>query len=406
MVRHSLSYSHADQSLLRDPGLDQCWDGLVVPGTLATFYFEGTGGFVLTRHMPYLIDPRTPLLQTLDVRRGPPKKSHLKLAEIHDRDVLAAWPDREIEREHWEDGRWPDAVESVLAFQLAYSGTATAKVAKYVQLLREAGRRDAAARIPPDPQWLVPPYWAVDSPADPWWALTREAIRIGAEAHGARVTPILTLRNDVPIFMFSELIEQLPDGITDVFCWSSDWREASATEADIRGWVAVVEAARRRGVQVRNLYGGYLSVLLTAKGLAGLNHGVGYSEARDFRRLSTTGAPPTRYYVPVLREFMTVPNAQPVIDHLPEDWACPCPVCQAVADQDGRPRIGGLNTEALKKHFLFARAAEFRRVDASLRDELDDLDIVGRWVERNSRPFLQAVDGTRLREWTRVFRAL
>jgi hypothetical protein len=404
-VRHSLSYSHADQSLLRDPDLDHCWDGLVVPGTLATFYFEGTGGFVLTRHVPYLIDPRTPLLQTLDVRRGPPKKSHLKLAEIHDHDVIATWPDYEIDRTHWEDGRWPAVVTSVLDFQLSYSGTATAKVAKYLQLLHEAGR-DVSARNPPDPQWLVPPYWAVDSPADPWWALARDAIRIAAEAHGARVTPILALRNDVPIFMFSELIGQVPDGITDVFCWSSNWQEASATETDIRGWIGVLETAQDRGVRVRNLYGGYLSVLLTAKGLAGLNHGVGYSEARDYRRLSTTGAPPTRYYVPALREFLTVPTAQPVIDHLPAQWACPCPVCQAVVDADGRPRIGGLNPEALKKHFLFARAAEFQRVDASLPDELDDLDLVGKWVEENSRPFLPAADGGRLREWARVLRAL
>jgi hypothetical protein len=402
-VQHSLSYSHADQTLLRDPDLDECWDGLVVPGTLATFYFEGTGGFVLTRQVPYLIDPRTPLLQTLDVRRGPPKKSHLKLAEIHDDDVIATWPDYEIERQHWEDGRWPRVVESVLDFQLAYSGSATAKVSKYLQLLRDAGRNPTVAD-PPDPQWLVPPYWAAESPADPWWALTREAVQIAAATHGGRVTPIVTLRNDIPIFMFGELIDSLPDGITDVFCWSSGWQEASATEVDIRGWISVIESAARRGVQVRNLYGGYLSVLLTAKGLAGLNHGVGYSEARDYRRLSTTGAPPTRYYVPALREFMTVPTAQPVIDHLPAEWTCPCAVCQAVADEDGRPRIGGLKPEGLKKHFLLARHAEFERVATSFDDELSNLDEVGTWVEANSRPFLPASDGRRLRRWATIMR--
>jgi hypothetical protein len=351
-----------------------------------------------------LIDPRTPLLQTLDVRRGPPKKSHLKLAEIHDDDVIATWPDYEIEREHWEDGRWPRVVESVLNFQLVYSGSATAKVSKYLQLLRDAGRNPAVAD-PPDPQWLVPPYWAVESPADPWWTLTREAAQLAAAAHGRRVTPIVTLRNDIPIFMFSELIHTLPDGITDVFCWSSDWQEATATETDIRGWIDVVESAARQGVRVRNLYGGYLSVLLTAKGLAGLNHGVGYSEARDYRRLSTTGAPPTRYYVPALREFVTVPTAQPVIDHLPAEWSCPCPICQAVADEDGRPRIGGLKPEALKKHFLLARHAEFERVARSFADELGSLDEVGAWVVANSRPFLAAGEGTRLRRWAAIMRS-
>ena len=84
-----------------------------------------------------------------------------------------------------------------------------------------------------------------------------------------------------------------------------------------------------------NLYGGYLSVLMMGRGLAGLNHGIGYSESRD-RADSPNRAPPTRYYVPALREFLTVPNAQPVIDYLPEEWACDCLVL-AASDQPRRP---------------------------------------------------------------------
>jgi hypothetical protein len=405
-LRHSLSYSHSDQALLRDPQLDECWDGLVVPGTLATYYFEGTGGFVLARRVPYLIDPRTPLLQTIVLRRPVPKASHLKLAEIHDPTVVPTWPAAEIPRSHWEDGRWPQVVERVLDFQIAYSTSATAKIDKYNALLLEAGRPRGDAQGPLDPLRLVPPYWSVSDITDPWWALSRQAIEIGLARHPGRVMPVIALESDpVPVLeRFGELLADLPDGCDEVFCWASNWSEADATAADVDAWLAAVESGDQRGARVHNLYGGYLSVLLTARGLAGLNHGVGYSESRDSRRLAATGAPPARYYVPALREFLTVPNAQPVLDHLPAEWACGCRMCDQVRDQDGRPQVGRLNTEALKRHFLICRHAEFVRVDAGFDDELANLMEVGQWVVDNERPFLPASHGERLLAWADAVR--
>jgi hypothetical protein len=407
-VRHSLSYSHSDQALLRDPRLEECWDGLVVPGTLATYYFEGTGGFVLARRVPYLIDPRTPLLQTIRLLRPAPKASHLKLAGIHDPEVVDTWPEEEISRAHWEDGRWPGVVRRVLEFQTTYSTSATAKIDKYNQLLEEAGiRRDEEQPGEPlDPHLLVPPYWAVDGRRDPWWTLSRQAIELALDEHEGQVMPIITLGPEpaVDLAVFSELIADLPDGCREVFCWASNWNESEATDEDVAGWLGAIDAGEDQGVRVHNLYGGYLSVLLTGRGLAGVNHGVGYSESRDARRLSATGGPPARYYVPVLREFFTVPSAQPVIDHLPAEWACGCRVCDQVRAADGRPQVGRLNTEALKRHFLLTRHEEFVRVDAGLDEELDSLVETGEWVIANARDFLPEEDGERLLAWAEAIR--
>jgi hypothetical protein len=397
-VRHSLSYTHADQGLLRDTALDHCWDGLVVPGTLATYYFRGTGGFVLTLQKLYLLDPRTPLLQTIEVRRPEPRESHLRLAEIHDPEVVATWPETEISREHWEDGRWPNVVRRVIEFQTTYSSSATAKVDKYNALLVEAGRA-ALDSVPEHPVRLIPPYWAVGGVDDPWWALTREAVELALTDHPGEVLPIVTLRSGAALDLFAGLIQDLPDGCDEVYCWASNWNEGDATADDVDGWLGAIDAGAERDISVKNLYGGYLSVLMTARGLAGLNHGIGYSENRDSDRLSATGAPPTRYYLSALREFFTVPNAQPVIDHLPADWACDCDVCQLVTDENGRPQVGRLSTEQLKRHFLIARHREFVRVDAGLAPELDDLRGVGQWVVDNDRPFLPARHGERLLAW-------
>lgn len=397
-MRHSLSYSHSDQALLRDPDLDQCWDGLVVPGTLAAYYFDGTGGFVLTRGVPYLLDPRTPLLQTIEVSRPEPKASHLKLAAIHDPAVVETWPDDEIPLAHWQDGRWPDVVARVLDFQETYSGAATAKLDKYAELLRLAGR--AVDDSPPDdPLRLVPPYWAVEGTDDPWWILSRQAIELGLETRDRPLLPILTVRQHVDVSAFADLIADLPDGCDDVFCWASNWNESEASGSDVDGWLAAVEAGAERGIEVRNLYGGALSVLLTARGLAGVNHGIGYSESRDSRRLGATGAPPTRYYMPALRQFFTVPNAQPAIDHMPAEWSCPCTVCSVVRAEDGRPEVGRLNTEALKRHFLLCRHAEFERADQDFDADVTDLAEVGQWVVDNEADFLPESHGLRLLTW-------
>jgi len=397
-VRHSLSYTHADQVLLRDAVLDQCWDGLVVPGTLATYYFGGTGGFVLTLQKPYLLDPRTPLLQTIEFHRPAPKSSHLKLAEIHDPEVVGTWPDVEILRSHWEDGRWPDVVRRVLEFQTTYSTSATDKVDKYNNLLVQAGRQPMGSG-PDPPLHLIPPYWAVSGRGDPWWALTRNAVAIALADHPGRIMPIVTLRSGASLSLFAELIDDLPDGCDGLYCWASDWNEADATDEDVDGWFGAISAGAQRGISVRNLYGGYLSVLMTAKGLAGINHGIGYSESRDSDRLSATGAPPTRYYFPALREFFSVPSAQPVIDHLPTEWSCDCDVCARVADEYGRPQVGRLSTQDLKRHFLISRHREFLRVDAGLAAELANLREVGQWVVDHERRFLPARHGERLLDW-------
>src|SRR5216117_1046434 len=78
---HYLAYGATDQQTARE--LAGFYDGLLVPGTIAAFQREGTGGFVLTLSATeaspqYVIDPRFPLFQQ---RLTSPKKSHHALAE-------------------------------------------------------------------------------------------------------------------------------------------------------------------------------------------------------------------------------------------------------------------------------------------------------------------------------------
>lgn len=384
MTDHWLGYSHSDQALLRDPALEATWTGLVVPGTLATFYYGGTGGFVLAQRDPYVIDPRTPLLQTIEVKRPAPRASHLKLLEIHDPEAADWWPSEEIPLAYWRDGRWANVVQSVLDFQGAYAEKAAEKISKYERLKAEArgeSPRHGADRLPP--LAFVPPYWAVRDTSDPWWALSLEAIEQATETVEGEVRPILALTESADIEGFARLIEDLPESIEHVFCWRGSWDETDATRDDVQGWVNAIEAGQEQGVRLTNLYGGYLSVLMTQLGLGGLSHGVGYSERRDVRRLGETGAPPVRYYVPAVHSFLTVPAAQPLIDHLPSDWSCTCDVCVEVHDR-GRPVIAQLSPAERKRHFLLARSTELQAVAADgLGTSITSMRAVAGWLEAN-----------------------
>ena len=196
------------------------------------------------------------------------------------------------------------------------------------------------------------------------------------------VRPILALHEAAEVATFVELIEELPSSIGEVFCWRGSWDEATATQEDVKGWVSAVHVAADHGISLTNLYGGFLSVLLTGLGLAGLNHGIGYSESRDVRRLGETGAPPTRYYVPAVHSFLTVPAAQPLIDHLPAAWACQCDVCSEV-QEGGRPVVARLTPTQRKRHFLLARQQELQAVSEGLEDCLSDMRAIAEWLEEN-----------------------
>ena len=63
---HFVGYGSTDQKTLR--GSIGCYDGILVPATIAAFQQQGTGGFVLTLSAakpsaPFVIDPRFPLFQ-------------------------------------------------------------------------------------------------------------------------------------------------------------------------------------------------------------------------------------------------------------------------------------------------------------------------------------------------------
>jgi hypothetical protein len=400
-ARRWLSFSNSDQQILREKSRGVLWDALVVPGTLATYYMQGVGGYVLASRRPYVIDPRTPLIQPTSPRTAP-RASHKTLARIHDDAIGSVWEQRdEVQLEVWTPSRWRSTVSRVLAFQTSFQTEAAEKLTKYEQMLEGSGMSlDIPVR---GPERLIPPYWAVQGQHDPWWQLSLSAIEQAIEEHGAgSIMPVICLCSGSRTQTFVELLRDLPTEIDRAFCWRGSWEEGRADRADIDGWLQTIDAAAMAQIEVTNMYGGALSVLMTGCGLAGVNHGVGYSESRNEERLGSTGAPPMRYYVPRLRQFLPVPQAQQALDLLtdPDDsWACDCRIC------DGAETILDLTIEQLKVHFLLCRGREFESAADHFADAVFDLhrdgtSLVARFQDSAEPAFKSlAACGASLVEW-------
>src|SRR3954471_2593944 len=112
---HYLSYGPADQHTVRE--LRDSFDGLLVPGTVAAFQLEGTGGFVLAlsateSHTPYIIDPRSPLFQQ-DIEE--PKRAHEALKAI-----LGLPEDYSPNPRKWNAGLVEKVAENWVNFNCSY----------------------------------------------------------------------------------------------------------------------------------------------------------------------------------------------------------------------------------------------------------------------------------------------
>lgn len=376
-AEHWLSYTHADQEVLRADTQRQLWSSLVVPATIATYQPTGTSAYVRSLQSPeltpFIIDPRTPLLQPSDIEAAAPRASHLSVADLHHPDAGALLRSgASVEADWWTAERWKAAVDRVLDFEERFEQLASPAATRYQQMLEGLGE----SLQPRAPRFYVGPYFAIDDLASRWWELSLNSIAQTAKRRPNQTLAILCLRRKAHPQRFQEMIAALPEGVPYAACWWGRWDEAKAEAWHVDAWLAAAAAGRERGIKVINFYGGGLTALMCGLGLDGLNHGVGYSESRDERRLTETGAPPMRYYMPGLRFFLGVPDAQQatneVVDTLGPEHRCPCSICER-----NNWNLLKLSNDELKAHFLTIRAIELRDAQSDIAAEVDAVEALG-----------------------------
>lgn len=364
---HYLSYGATDQQTARE--LTGYYNGLVVPGTVASFQSDGTRGFVLTLsaysgRTRYIIDPRFPLFQQ---RLSAPKKSHEALAErLGDPGLVKT--DREPTPGDFDEDRVKNLAKNWLQFNDGYTTVSSKHFAKYAERLGESVLpRDSKA-----PEYILPPYAVAKSLDDDWWRVSQELWDSSQlQAHGTpaekRLVRVIAASNAGAL---APLLSAIKEPRAVIWCSKLDELDVDIFgQKELVAYGSAIREATGRGLLLFALYGGFFSVLLAPLGLRGSSHGIGYGEARDWVELPRSGPPPARYYLPLAHRYISLDLALLFWQQAPHLVECPCEEC-------GGQSPGLLDYHGLMRHSVRCRQAEIenwsRRTPTESAELLDE----------------------------------
>lgn len=396
---HYVSFGTTDQQTLLAQRTE--YDGLLVPGTVAAFQKQGTGGFVLSMSAanpgkPYVIDPRTPLFQQALPEA---KKSHTYLAEeLGDKSLVS---DTVPDPLGFHQDRVDGIARAWLEFNGAFRTAATEKFAKYARRLQE----DVAVHEAAPPLLTLAPYFMAKSVSDPWWNLSKRLFSAcRASATDTSVVPVVA---STSADWLTPLVHDLAQ--EDVVIWVSDLHELNADEHDLLSYAKSIQDLSQSGHRIFALYGGFFAVLLASVGLMGASHGIGYGEHRSWIELPRSGPPPARYYVPALHRYVAQDVAERLGRSEPRLAECDCEVCE------GRSPLL-LEYHDLMRHSVIVRQ---REVEAWASLDLDGVSAALEEEYKTARAYLTTAVGndsnlsreashlaSHLGKWSRVVRGL
>jgi hypothetical protein len=339
---HYLAYGATDQQTARE--LAGFYDGLLVPGTVAAFQREGTGGFVLTLSATeaapdYVIDPRFPLFQQGLIS---PKKSHYALAELLDDSDLVR--STAPQPQDFPPQRTARLARNWIDFNQGYSRATMKKFDKYAERLGEPIHPEGIR----NPAQILALYMTASGVDDPWWGVSSRLFDQSREYDQSCVRVVAAREAQ----QLASLLEEIPDDRAVV--WVSGLEELTLPSSELAEYARAIRDADARGQETFSLYGGFFHVLLGGVGLRGASHGIGYGESREWLELPQSGPAPPRYYLPRAHRYVSQELAYQLYMGDRSLADCSCPECSA------QPPIA-LDYHALMKHSVHARAAEIAR---------------------------------------------
>lgn len=267
--KHFLAFGHSNQTTFRRPDIQSLYDGISIPGTIATYFRQGTGGFVIALDKPYFLDPRTPLFQSpLDVIRA----SFCTLAEAHGTRTMGALTRaRNGDIDLWEEIRNTydanEAALSWLAYQRNYVEESSERLDYYADLIGT----DISTDNSQGPSFFTNPYWMSASVDSMEWAMTRQTIGAVLDnlRDGESLIPIIAWdrrSNKDWSLLFEMLLDVREMGLRKAFIWVNNFREQAEPVDQLFGLRKIVYDGAEAGICVGMLYGGYFRLHLRLLG--------------------------------------------------------------------------------------------------------------------------------------------
>lgn len=392
--------SHAERSYFE--WAKPLYDALILNANLV----EGTPAACLSLVQtldgkPYVIDPvnhafALPIgyLQSTKVNKRTgtvsisTKRTFNRLAERYGEPFVSTVGTRPVTPTDFSDGEIRrNMVESVLTYQK--------------ERLEEEQPQGGPLRLLTEqihPSVLVVPYFFIDQ-ASTWYstnlALVNDAValKIGLPIYAVVSIDRSLLQDwDILATLIQGYCETQVDGF---FIWISDLTEYTIGKQELGNFIRLIQNLCSNGRPTYNMYGGYLSALLSLFGMTGLCHGVGYGEHRNIVPVLGGGVPPARYYLPPLHQAFVFADAASILGNLSTDEyyssVCNCPVCQSVIGNDfpgnfqkyGETELKGVgkagqlvfnqtanSIRTCRGHYIAARFLELQRIRVSGAESL------------------------------------
>lgn len=387
---------HAERKYFGSPDL---FTGIVFNGTIVALTPQATAYFVTRMDKPFWIDPLTYAFERSPIHilteEGEVKRSVRKLVQFFGRPLDKTVGKKAVSPDEFRDRRIKQGFcTRVLSFQKEVLVEAMSENLEY---LKEIGL-DVPAAIR-KPTMIVPPYFYLG--VGSW----REWLDLNIEF----VDTALGLEKKAPIFceiVFSKALLDDVDTLLKIadryrvlkcagfLIWVSNFAEHMASMHEILSLRKFIRRLKEAGKPITNLYGGYLSALLSFDGLDGFCHGPGYGEDRDIVPVGG-GLPFPKYYFRPLHRRIPAEQVELVVrtrrfssqDFLSE--VCDCKTCRETLRNsiDDFARFGekiystrkdGLPfsyaTERAKElnnfHYLYSRQTEIKNITSRTKEEL------------------------------------
>jgi hypothetical protein len=369
------------------------------PGATVSFALN-----VLGKGRAFAIDPMTYTFgmdldfiksETIDRSKGKKttkfslKKSFVKLAKEYGNPVSdAVEKDRPVKPSDFNDDLAEAFCESIYRYQ--------------TERMRTIWEADVQLQEfdCPDPTFVFAPYFFIPYDAAGWreWrdlnlklAACFAELEADAEKHGVICIDQKILDDGARWLRICRAF--VDTGLSAFWLWLSPLNEEKISESRLHALAEGIEALKDAGRRVYNMHGGYLSALLSKRGMTGFSHGVGYGESKDVVPVIGVIVPVVNYHYPPLHIRVGIAEIERALSDLGisdaddfHDKVCDCTVCKGVLAGDLKNlrqfgelvlKVGNVKKsqtpDSAKKcllHFILARRKEIDHVAELTVEEL------------------------------------
>ncbi len=252
----------------------------------------------------------------------------------------------------------------------------------------------------PDPTFVFAPYFYIPYPQADWREWRDLNVNLASafagldgeiEKHGVICIDQRILDDpDRGLRICQKFIDT---GLPAFWLWLSPLNEEKITDSRLKALADGIDAFEDADRKLYNMHGGYLSALLSKRGLTGFSHGVGYGESKDVVPVIGVIVPVVNYHYPPLHIRIGIAEIERALSELgiadADDFhakVCDCTVCKGIIAGDLKNvhqfgelilKVGNLKKsqtpDSAKKcrlHFILARRKEIDHVSDLTAEEL------------------------------------